>query len=141
MTRLVLVLALAACSDKRPSTSKPVQEPVQEPAPSAPTAPQEEPTLGEQLVSVKGCLACHSLDGKPRVGPTFKGMWGRIERGEVELADGSKLTGMTVEAYIREELMTPAKRVVKGYPPAAPSYEGQLTDQEVGAIMAYLETL
>ena len=37
------------------------------------------PPPGAQLYTNKGCVACHSIDGSPRVGPTFKGLIGKTE--------------------------------------------------------------
>ncbi len=93
------------------------------------------PALGEKLYTEKGCLACHSLDGSKRVGPTFKGIFGRSE----VLADNSTIT--VDDAYIKESLLTPAAKLVQGYPPAMPAFQGQLTDTDIDGIIAYLKTL
>jgi cytochrome c oxidase subunit 2 len=62
------------------------------------------------LLSAKGCVACHSLDGTRMVGPSLKGVFGREE----ELEDGSKIK--VDEAYILESIRTPMAKIVKGYP-------------------------
>ena len=36
------------------------------------------PPAGSQLLAVKGCTACHSLDGSPLIGPSFKGIYGPL---------------------------------------------------------------
>jgi cytochrome c oxidase subunit 2 len=43
------------------------------------------------------------------------------------------------EAYIRRSIMDPAADVVEGYPPVMPKLE--ITDEEVSALVAYLESL
>ncbi len=90
---------------------------------------------GKELIASKGCVTCHSVDGTPKVGPTFKGSFGS----HVELADGSK--ALVDEAYLRESIENSNVKVVKGYAPSMPLYKGTLTDQEVGALVAYIKTL
>jgi cytochrome c oxidase subunit 2 len=90
---------------------------------------------GKELIASKGCVTCHSSDGSPKVGPSFKGAFGS----HVELADGSKV--LVDEAYLRESIEESNKKVVKGYAPSMPLYKGTLTDQEVGALVAYIKTL
>lgn len=91
---------------------------------------------GKKLVEVKGCLACHSTDGTARpTGPTWKGVYGH----EVELADGTKVTAD--DNYIRESILNPTSKVVKGFPPVMPPYQGLLTEAELGSVMAYVKSL
>jgi cytochrome c oxidase subunit 2 len=90
---------------------------------------------GEELVEHSGCLACHSLDGTGKVGPTLKGLFGR----KVTLADGTTVT--VDENYIRESLLEPSAKVVKGFPPVMPTYKGTLRDDDITAIIAYIKTL
>lgn len=84
----------------------------------------------------KGCLACHSIDGKPMVGPTFRALYGRQQ--EV-LTLGQPRTVAADEAYLRVAIQEPMKDVVKGYPPAMPP--APLTAQEVAEMVTYLKTL
>lgn len=98
--------------------------------------PEETPEhRGEELVEKSGCLACHSLDGSRKVGPSFKGAFGR----KTELADGTTVTAD--ENYLRESLTEPNAKVVKGFPPVMPTFKGTLSDEDVAAIIAYLKTL
>lgn len=90
---------------------------------------------GEELVERSGCLACHSLDGTPKVGPTLKGIYGH----RVELADGK--TATADDNYIREAILDPNAKVVKGFQPVMPTFKGQLKDEDVAAIIAYIKTL
>lgn len=91
---------------------------------------------GKELVQAKGCTACHSADGTPRsTGPTWKGVYEH----SVELADGSTVTAD--EDYIRESIMKPTAKVVKGFTPVMPPYQGLLTETELNAVMAYIKSL
>lgn len=93
------------------------------------------PERGKELVETSGCLACHSLDGARKIGPTFKGMYGHT----VELADGK--TAAADDNYIRESILDPNARVVKGFQPVMPTFKGQLKDDDVTAVIAYLKTV
>ena len=62
-------------------------------------------TPGSKLYQEKGCIACHSIDGSPRVGPTFKGLLGKTET-VVMKRERSKLS-VVDEAYIRNYISTP----------------------------------
>lgn len=88
---------------------------------------------GKKILAAKGCLACHSVDGTPSVGPTLKGAWGKT----VELTDG---TTHTLDAdFFRELVRHPSQNVVKGYQPLMPQLP--LTDEEIKQIEEYLKEL
>lgn len=97
---------------------------------AAPASPEER---GKALFAAKGCSACHSTDGSPGVGPTFKGVWGRRET----LETGQQIT--VDEPYVVRSIKTPAADVVKGFPNAMPALP--MTDAEIGDVVAYLKTL
>ncbi len=94
------------------------------------------PPAGSQLYEEKGCVTCHSVDGSPRVGPTFKGLMGRKE---TVVKNGKEKTVIVDEAFVRNYIVNPNVEVVKGYPPIMPHIA--MTDAELGAIVKYLETL
>ena len=81
------------------------------------------------------CFSCHSIDGSPAVGPSYKGLWGKTE----DMADGSKVT--VDENYFRESVLNPNAKIVKGFAPAMPAFEGRATDEDIGNMIAYLKTL
>lgn len=58
-----------------------------------------------------GCIACHSLDGAPGVGPTWQGLYGRQEA----LTDGSTVT--VDDAYIISSILDPNSQITAGYQP------------------------
>ncbi len=80
-----------------------------------------------------GCSGCHSLDGSPGVGPTFKGLAG----GRVTLTGGGTLTAGA--AYLAESIRTPDAQVVEGYSAGAMPDLG-LGDRDVAALVAFLRT-
>jgi cytochrome c oxidase subunit 2 len=98
------------------------------PAPSANPA-------GQELLQQKGCLGCHSTDGSRRVGPTFKGLYGRTV--EVTTA-GKRRTLKADDAYIRSSILTPSTDVVVGFRDIMPPGKPELTDREIEQIVAYL---
>lgn len=91
--------------------------------------------LGQELFTKKGCNACHTVTDQKLIGPGMKGIFGRTS----ELADGTK--AKADENYIRESLMDPQTKLVKGYPPVMPTFRGTLTDDEVNALVVYLKSL
>lgn len=88
---------------------------------------------GKKILDEKGCLACHSVDGSPGVGPTLKAIWEK----SVELTDGSQRT--MDSAFLREKILHPSKNVVKGFQPLMP--ELPITDEEIAQIEEYLKDL
>jgi cytochrome c oxidase subunit 2 len=88
---------------------------------------------GRALAQAKACAGCHSVDGSPSAGPTWKGLYRRQET----LADG--LTVQVDEAYLRRSILEPQAQVVKGFPNIMPRSE--LGSDEVAALIAYIESL
>jgi cytochrome c oxidase subunit 2 len=100
------------------------------------TAPQlTMAEAGAQVFKTKSCNTCHSVNGTPMIGPSFKGLFGS----QVELIGGTKV--MADENYIRESVMDPMSKVVKGFAPQMPTFRGVLTDEEVNQLIAYIKTL
>jgi cytochrome c oxidase subunit II len=91
---------------------------------------------GAQLIQEKGCRACHSIDGTPLVGPTFKGLFGHPV---TVVAAGQERQVTADEAYIRRSVSDPGAEIVKGYPPIMPPQK--LTEDEIKAMIEYLREL
>lgn len=91
---------------------------------------------GAELIQDKGCVACHTIDGTPKVGPTFRGLYGRTV---TVVTSGEERVIPADEAYIIRSIKDPAADVVKGFPPVMPAL--QLTDGEIRAIVSYIKTL
>ncbi|MFH1699378.1 MAG: cytochrome c oxidase subunit II [Candidatus Zixiibacteriota bacterium] len=90
---------------------------------------------GEQLFRTKACVTCHKVDGGAHTGPPLNKIFG-IERG---LADGTVLT--IDENYLRESIVNPRAKVVAGYQPVMPTFQGILNNRQVDALIAYIKSL
>ena len=88
-----------------------------------------------------GCVACHSTDGSnvAKVGPTedlFGKDNGRYRR--------KNQTITSDEAYLRESILDPTAKVVKGFDRgewAMPSYAGVLTDEQIESLILFMKSL
>ncbi len=90
---------------------------------------------GQLMYEQRGCKSCHTLDGKAGTGPTFKGQFGS----ERKLTDGSAV--VMDENYIKESILNPRAKVVAGFQPVMPAFKGQLTDEQVDCIIAFIKSL
>lgn len=93
------------------------------------------PEVGELLYNRLGCKACHSIDGSPMVGPSFKDVYGNT----FETVSGEQV--VADDAYIKESILYPNNSVIAGYQPVMTPYEGQVNDKEIEAITEWLKTL
>jgi cytochrome c oxidase subunit II len=101
------------------------------PSPPPATAPAHP---GYKLLDENLCTTCHSFDGQPGIGPTFKGLHGRTEK----LRDGSSIT--VNDAFIREKILHPEAQIIAGkFEQEMPKTE--LSDQEIEEIIEYIQTL
>jgi cytochrome c oxidase subunit 2 len=57
----------------------------------------------------------------------------------VRLADGSTVTAD--DAYLRESILNPNAKIVAGYQPLMPSFQGQLTEEQILALTTYVKSL
>jgi cytochrome c oxidase subunit 2 len=89
---------------------------------------------GEKLFQSLGCATCHRTDTQGR-GPVLTGVFGkpqRVQGGEDVLAD---------ESYLRESITNPAAKVVEGFQPIMPSYQGQVSEEQLLQLIAYIRSL
>lgn len=91
--------------------------------------------LGQKLYTSKACNTCHSLDGSVKTGPSWKGIFSA----DRALGDGSSVK--IDENYIRESIVNPQAKVVKGFAPVMPTYKGLLSDREINGLIEYIKTL
>jgi cytochrome c oxidase subunit 2 len=91
--------------------------------------------FGEKVYKSFACNSCHNTDATVKVGPGFGGVFGKTE----SLSDGSTQT--VDENYIRESIYTPNAKVVSGFTPQMPSFAGQINDDQMNAVIAYIKSL
>ena len=101
---------------------------------SACSANNPSPEAGQNLATLKGCNACHSIDGTPKVGPTWQGLY----NSQVELANGDVV--LADDAYLAESITSPNEKIVSGYsvgamPPIT------LTDEDIANLVAYIKSI
>jgi cytochrome c oxidase subunit II len=89
---------------------------------------------GQKLFSELGCVTCHRSDTQGR-GPNLVGVFGK----PVLLEDGRTVTAD--ENYIRESILEPGAKIVKGFKPVMPTFQGQVSDEQLNALIAYVKSL
>jgi cytochrome c oxidase subunit 2 len=96
------------------------------------------PPAGTQLLKLKGCVACHSIDGSKLIGPSFKGVLGRTEK---VVTDGVVREITVDEEYIRKSILEPNADLVEGYQALMPAQGDLLTAEEIEAIIEVIKEL
>ena len=89
---------------------------------------------GQALFQQLGCSTCHRFDVQGR-GPNLTGVFGK----PVSLEDGR--TVVADENYVRESILVPAAKVVSGFKPVMPSFQGQVSEEQLDALIAYVKSL
>ncbi len=89
---------------------------------------------GESLFRQLGCPTCHRSDIQGR-GPNLVGIFGK----PVQLEDGR--TVMADENYIRESILSPNAKIVSGFKPIMPTFQGLVDEDQVTALIAYIKSL
>ncbi len=97
---------------------------------------EEQPTVtaGEELFTQHRCNTCHYQGGQPRC-PSLANLFGQ----PVRLADGTIVT--VNEAYLRESILNPAAKIVAGYQTIMPTFEGQLSEEQIFHLIEYIKSL
>lgn len=89
--------------------------------------------MGRASYERLGCASCHSASSHVKA-PLLQGLYGR----RVQFDDGSST--IADDQYLRESILQPRRRLVAGQPPIMPSFEGQLDEEELLALVAYLRS-
>jgi cytochrome c oxidase subunit 2 len=89
---------------------------------------------GQKLFNDLGCVTCHRSDAQGR-GPDLAGIYGK----SVVLQDGRTMT--VDENYIRESILEPSAKVVQGFKPIMPTFQGQVSDEQLNALVDYVKSL
>ena len=89
---------------------------------------------GEKIFAELGCSTCHRSDAQGR-GPNLQGVFGK----PVQLEDGR--TVVADENYVRECILDPGAKRVKGFQPIMPTFQGLVSEEQVNALVAYVKSL
>jgi cytochrome c oxidase subunit 2 len=89
---------------------------------------------GERLFASLSCAACHNARPDAR-GPNLAGVYGA----KLPLASGGTVTAD--DAYLREAILNPSQHVTQGYAPIMPTYQGQISEEGVIALLEYIKNL
>lgn len=100
----------------------------------APSTDDPEAKKGMVLFVQQGCNACHMNPASGKDYPDMRGLYGS----KVKLQDGSEV--VVDEAYLRESIMDPNKKVVAGYTPIMASYN-YLKDEQINQLIAYIKSV
>jgi cytochrome c oxidase subunit 2 len=89
---------------------------------------------GRRLFGEHGCVTCHLASGTG-IAPSLLGLYGhpvRLTTGQTVIAD---------DTYVRESIVSPLAKIVMGYAPVMPSFQGQLTEEQILDLIAYVRSL
>ncbi|HET9372705.1 MAG TPA: cytochrome c oxidase subunit II [Vicinamibacterales bacterium] len=89
---------------------------------------------GQRLFTQYQCATCHKTDSTGR-GPSLVGVYGST----VELTSGS--TVVADENYLRESIMNSQARVVRGFQPIMPAFQGMVNEEDLMQLIAYIKSL
>lgn len=89
---------------------------------------------GQRLFIARGCSGCHAPQSAVRA-PLLNGIF----RKPVALADGSVI--IADDQYLHDSILLPNKQITAGYQPLMPTYQGQLSEEELMQLIAYLKSL
>ncbi|MEO7971597.1 MAG: cytochrome c oxidase subunit II [bacterium] len=99
-------------------------------------AGQQSPAVaGQQLYQSLGCVSCHGANGEGGRGPGLVGLFGR----KVDLTNGQSLTAD--ESYVRESIENPQAKIVAGFGPIMPTFQGQVTPEQLIQLMSFIKSL
>jgi cytochrome c oxidase subunit II len=89
---------------------------------------------GAKLFQDLTCVTCHSETSQGR-GPILKGAYGK----PVQLEGGA--TVVMDDAYIRESILNPHAKIVAGFQPIMPTFQGLVTEEQLLQLIAYIKSL
>lgn len=89
---------------------------------------------GQKAFQDLSCTTCHRPDGQGR-GPSLEGVYGSkvlLSTGQTVLAD---------DAYVRESILSPTAKIVAGYQPIMPTFQGLVSEEQLLALIEYVKSL
>ncbi len=96
---------------------------------------QSAATSGQQLFQTLGCASCHGNNGEGGRGPALLGVF----NSNVQLS-----TGQTVradEGYLRESILNPQAKLVSGFGPIMPTFQGVVNEEQIVQLLSYLKSM
>jgi cytochrome c oxidase subunit II len=97
---------------------------------------QQSPAVaGQQIYETLGCVSCHGPTGEGGRGPALAGVFGK----QVFLTNGQSIKAD--EGYIRESILNPQAKLVSGFGPIMPTFQGQVSEEQVMQILAFIKSL
>jgi cytochrome c oxidase subunit II len=97
-------------------------------------APDTPAAAGERLFQSQGCVACHA-EGAHIPAPLLTNVFGH----QVTLQGGG--TVVADEAYLRESIVNPQAKIVAGFQPLMPTFQGLVTEEQLLQLIAYIKSL
>ena len=97
-------------------------------------APDSLVAAGERAFRTRGCSGCHAVNAAIRA-PLLNGIYGR----KIPLADSTLVTAD--DQYLRDSILLPNKQITAGYEAIMPTFQGQIREEELNAILTYLKSL
>ena len=91
-------------------------------------------SAGAKLFQDLACNTCHRPDAQGR-GPVLEGLFGKtvtLQSGETVVVD---------EAYIRESILKPRRKIVAGFQPIMPTFQGLVSEEQLLELIAYIKSL
>jgi cytochrome c oxidase subunit 2 len=90
---------------------------------------------GQQLYQTLGCASCHGANGEGGRGPTLEGIFGNVQ----QLESGGSVR--VDEPYLRESITNPQAKLVAGFGPIMPTFQGQVSEDQLVQLIAYIKSL
>jgi cytochrome c oxidase subunit 2 len=90
---------------------------------------------GQSMFESIGCASCHGANGEGGRGPALLGVFGS----NVVLSNGQ--TAKADEAYLRESITNPQAKIVTGFGPIMPSFQGQVNEEQLLQLVAFVKSL
>lgn len=95
--------------------------------------------IGEAIMRVQGCFACHTPDGTKLIGPSYLNLFGEQQ---IVIRDGKEVTITVNPEYIRRSILEPGADITKGYPAnLMQSYRSTLNEDDIAKITEYIKSL
>ena len=92
-------------------------------------------TAGQQLFQTLGCVSCHGANGEGGRGPTLAGIFGKM----TQLQSGESVR--VDEVYVRESILNPQAKIVAGFGPIMPTFQGQISEDQLLQLVAYIKSM